>query len=904
MMKKVDKKKIILSVLLSSMLWSNSLYAYELKGDESGQVDPSVVELFEGITIAGIQTDEILQLKNNEELTINGVILKDAGFNNVSEVKNSTLNTVYGGLNDSGNDNKILITNSSLSAVSGGVGIANDANANHVIIVNSNVETVSGGTSINGNTNNNVVEVIYDKNTDNTIEQVAGGIASDFGDILDEALGESSSRDKITANKNTVIINGNSNAENLSIETGITVGSIASVGGTATKLEANNNSAYIKNFGNEDNIASTGIVIGGTIASMLTDSAESVNWDSSKNVVNIENSYLKIDDKQFGVVGAAIESNLANNFAGTATANENIVNIKDSLIVITDADMGITGGFVSEVSNGEFTGLTSADNNIVNIDNSSVVGQYIVAGRNDKGQANNNVVSIKENNFVGVKIIGGWSEFGSANNNIIEINGYNNLISSSLYGYYAEEKSENSEFKNNTLIVNDFNGGIMEVANFNKVTFNNLKWNTAAVSENNKVDISGTKIPEFKTDGGMYVAKIDNVDKIEIGKLGNNNLKTGDKAWLIFTSKNNNDEISKFNGQEFKNYSGVAKIVSGNLLYEDDVEFTDSDNSGTTQTQTVGALSAVVKGVERNAQTDLVDSNRAVAAAFVNQGTDLIADSLDTLSRDGKYGVKTFAAVHGNRSKYDVNSDIKINGWSTIVGVGAENEHNGGDFSWGVFYENGSGNYRTYNDFNNEFFRGDGSLVYNGGGIAARYENSHGVSTEGSLRAGMLKSEMTDALSDGENKYGYESETAYYGAHIGVGKIFSLGDDSDLDVYGKFFHTYTEGDSFNVAGDEFEFDSINSDRLRIGARVTSNKENKFSTYYGLAYEYEFNGDAEMRAAGMKAPTQSLQGSSVMAEIGLNYQPTPDSPWSFDLNMRGYAGERQGGSFNVQATYTF
>ena len=334
--------------------------------------------------------------------------------------------------------------------------------------------------------------------------------------------------------------------------------------------------------------------------------------------------------------------------------------------------------------------------------------------------------------------------------------------------------------------------------------------------------------------------------------------------------------------------AGVAAVITSDIA-KDEVNQT---------------ITATIKDVKIADQTNLVAENRAVAAAFVNQGTDLIADSLDTLSRDGKYGVKTFAAVHGNRSKYDVNSDIKINGWSTIVGVGAENEHNGGDFSWGVFYENGSGNYRTYNDFNNEFFRGDGSLVYNGGGIAARYENSHGVYTEGSLRAGMLKSEMTDALSDDKNKYGYESETAYYGAHIGVGKIFSLGDDSDLDVYGKFFHTYTEGDCFKVANDEFEFDSINSDRLRIGARVTSNKENKFSTYYGLAYEYEFNGDAEMRAAGMKAPTQSLQGSSVMAEIGLNYQPTPDSLWSFDLNMRGYAGERQGGSFNVQATYTF
>ena len=310
--------------------------------------------------------------------------------------------------------------------------------------------------------------------------------------------------------------------------------------------------------------------------------------------------------------------------------------------------------------------------------------------------------------------------------------------------------------------------------------------------------------------------------------------------------------------------------------------------------------------VKQNDQIDLVAENRAVAATFVNQGTDLISDSLDTISRDDNYGVKTFAAVHGNRSKYDVNSDIKINGWSVIAGVGnADKFDNGSEFSWGVFYENGSGNYRTYNEFNNDFFRGDGSLVYNGGGIAARYENKNGVYTEGSLRAGMLKSDMDNALRDGAgNFYGYESESAYYGAHIGIGKIISLSESSDLDIYGKFFHTYTEGDSFKVAGDEFEFDSINSDRLRIGARITSDKENKFSTYYGLAYEYEFNGDADMTAQGLKAPTQSLQGSSVMAEIGFNYQPTPTSPWSFDLNMRGYAGERQGGSFNVQATYTF
>ena len=429
---------------------------------------------------------------------------------------------------------------------------------------------------------------------------------------------------------------------------------------------------------------------------------------------------------------------------------------------------------------------------------------------------------------------------------------------------------------NNSLVIDGWSGKVKSISFFDNINFNNFEWeNNASVIEitsavNNALSNTNINLNNLTFAGGSELAEQESMalikDSTGYNVLGINESKVQESA--DFTA-------------------GVAKVGTG--------ETSINEN---------GDLIYTITSVKQNNQTKLVAENRAVAAAFINQGTDLIADSLDTISRDGKYGIKTFAAVHGNRSKYDVNSDIKINGWSTIVGVGSENEHNGGDFSWGVFYENGSGNYRTYNEFNNEFFRGDGSLVYNGGGIAARYENAHGVYTEGSLRAGMLKSEMTDALSDGNQKYGYKSESEYYGAHIGIGQIIPLSESSDLDVYGKFFHTYTEGDSFNVAGDEFEFDSINSDRLRVGARLTTNKENKFSTYYGLAYEYEFNGDAEMRAAGMDAPTQSLQGSSYMAEIGLNYQPTPDSPWSFDLNMRGYAGEREGATFNVQATYTF
>ncbi len=450
------------------------------------------------------------------------------------------------------------------------------------------------------------------------------------------------------------------------------------------------------------------------------------------------------------------------------------------------------------------------------------------------------------------------------------------LENANLYAHTSESPSYYPtvpiNYQNITLLLDGWSGSVKSVQLFNDINFNNVKW---------KKDGTVLNI----TDSPKGALTNTNINLNNLNLAGGAELNKGESMTFVKGTDLGIDP-GKVTGDNFT--AGVAVIGTGEVVADEN------------------SVKYVLKEVKQNRQVDLVTKNRAASAAFVNQGTDLISDSLDTLSRDGNYGVKTFAAVHGNRSKYDVNSDLKINGWSTIVGVGNAAEFADGDeFSWGVFYENGSGNYRTFNEFNNEFFRGDGSLVYNGGGIATRYENASGVYTEGSLRAGMLKSEMDNALRDGSgNYYGYDSESAYYGAHIGVGKIIGLSDSSDLDVYGKFFHTYTEGDSFTVDKDKFEFDSITSDRLRIGARVTTNKANAFSTYYGLAYEYEFNGDADMRVQNLKAPTQSLQGSSYMAEVGFNYQPTPDSPWSFDLNMRGYAGEREGASFNVQATYTF
>lgn len=577
-----------------------------------------------------------------------------------------------------------------------------------------------------------------------------------------------------------------------------------------------------------------------------------------------------------GKVGMAIYGGIAQGYSAEASGNS--VNISGGETGM-DEEMipyAVTGGWANALG-GDAGAEAAANNNTVVISggtvNNGVYGAYVQGAHNGSLNADGNTVSIGGNAEVKGNIYGGYvftsgtEQAVSADNNKVIISGSADITHAGLYG-------SNTGGSGNELVINCWHGGVQSVEGFNLISFNDVKWHNhdtvLSVKSGARSNLDGTVIDagHIHFSGGSDINAKDSMVLIhfdgEGDELGKSIIKSGDFTAGVALAGD-----------------GEAEVENGDLVYH-------------------------INGLHTAKQVGLVAENRAVAAAFVNQGTDLIDSSLDALSRGNEYGIKTFAAVHGNSSKYDVNSDIKINGWSTIAGVGnAAQFDDGGKFSWGVFYENGSGNYRTYNEFNNEFFRGYGSLVYNGGGTAARYENAHGVYMEAGLRAGMLKSEMDRALRDGSGAdYGYKSDSAYYGAHIGIGQIIKLNDSTDLDVYGKFFHTYTEGDSFEIAGDKFEFDGINSDRLRVGVRVASNKENKFSTYYGAAYEYEFNGDSAMRAAGRSLPEQSLQGASYIAELGLNYQPSPESPWSFDVSLRGYAGEREGGSFNIQASYTF
>lgn len=617
----------------------------------------------------------------------------------------------------------------------------------------------------------------------------------------------------------------------------------------------------------------------------------------------------------YSETGNAIDNSvLVNNgnfttIRGGGTMSGNVSNNSVKIIgCSTENAVEISGG---SVNNG------SAFNNSVEInggifgtgaDVSSKVSQIYGGSSNSDGNIDNNYVKISGGQFNSqVQIAGGYSMGGTAQGNVVEISGgIFNAKTDILAGYGGELSQKFGTVANNVIIISDKvdlknvnlygKDELSQSGGNNNLVFNDWNNTSKTVNRINRFDniyFENLNDEETKitiTSGDETDISTSNIHLNSISQAVNVNVN--DTLTITMSGLTADKDIQK--DKVSLGPDGIRQGVATSII--GDIEVSGKDANDT--------ITVTVTDIRAQKQTAITTESQAAAAAFVNQGNELISDSLNVL-HDGEYGINTFARVSGNNSKYDTGSYVDINGWNGIVGVANTKEVNAGKLIYGAFFENGSGNYNTYNDFNSMAFRGDGNVVYNGGGLAMRYDNADGVYTEASLRAGTAKNELSNALLDTHsNKHGYKTENAYYAAHIGIGKIIKLENDKTWDIYGKYFHTHHEGDSVSITNQIFDFDSVDSDKLRIGARFNEQQGEKLRSYYGLAWEYEFSGDVGGTAAGHAMYTPSLEGSTVIGEVGFRYTPGKESPWYFDANLKGYVGMQEGISGSVQAVYSF
>ena len=349
--------------------------------------------------------------------------------------------------------------------------------------------------------------------------------------------------------------------------------------------------------------------------------------------------------------------------------------------------------------------------------------------------------------------------------------------------------------------------------------------------------------------------------------------------------------VSDFGG-EAKVTPESTKYMVG-TAYEGESETKMEGNNLIIRTTTAAGLSE---------QTHKTVMAMEAGVALLAGGSEHVGKALESLgdaANQGPDGTSVGVSIGGSGNRYETGSHVNVNAWNAALAVGAKRELKQGALEYGVFGEYGKGSYKLYN---NDGGRGDGDAHYAGAGLMAKWTNKHDVYTEASFRLGRMSDSADNILEGGGNKYGYDVHANYYGAHVGIGKVFRYKGGKSLDVYGKYFYTKRDGVEYD-AKQHYNLDSVASSVLRIGARYGST-DKLWNWYGGLAYEYEFDGEAKGTVNGTEIRAASIKGSSVRGELGMKMSATKDNPWQADISIYGYGGKHRGFGGNVNVAYTF
>lgn len=322
--------------------------------------------------------------------------------------------------------------------------------------------------------------------------------------------------------------------------------------------------------------------------------------------------------------------------------------------------------------------------------------------------------------------------------------------------------------------------------------------------------------------------------------------------------------------------------VSGNSVTSGVVDNILSEKSKSVVETQIASLAGVITSADLLSNAGFSNASQAVQQSNAEGGS----------ARE----MVPYAAVGYGNMRQESGSHVDVQGSAFNIGFAKEVKNGSGKLLFGPMIEYGRGSYESYLD---DGTKGDGNTQNFGLGVMARQNNDNGTYYEGSLRYGKL----TSNYNSGDLGADYDTDANYWGAHLGLGKVFQLNDKNSIDTYCKFFYTNQGSSSANILGNNVEFDAVKSKRSRLGFRFNHATSDVRSIYAGLAWQHEFDGSACATVDGFSAPSPSIKGNSMMAELGVNIAPK-SSPVSFDLGVSGWAGKQKGYSLNANMLWSF
>ncbi len=580
---------------------------------------------------------------------------------------------------------------------------------------------------------------------------------------------------------------------------------------------------------------------------------------------------------------------------GNATGNT--VEVKGSTIISYNDNKNRNAVIAGQTSYG------TAEGNSVTIAGSAkvtgkVYGGWQSAFKNDvlTPAAVGNTVTVQDNATVCGTIYAGYSNNGNATGNTISLKGQADVSDADLYGGYSAATSTGAIIKNNTLKLDGFQGIVNSVNNFDAIDITLSDWNPAEyiLQTTEVMNLSGVTVTLKDIKSIASDAKL---------PAAGDSFRLFDNYTLDETTK------MDISGDYTDIKYGDTQLVDFKI---------EVDESG----KITGML--IDKGV--NPQVKALAEGRIAALTLVNRAGDLVSDKgIDQASRaavqtismgivdekgfsrtqlaDTK-GVAAFFSMSAGHDKVDSGSHVNVDGIATMLGASTRLQSNKA-LTLGGFVESGWGQYTTHNSFADaETVRGTGESSYYGGGVLFRYEGARGISFDASFRAGRQTTDFGSYYDNGTKYAGYDVSSPYLGGHFGVNYAFKPTDRVTATAYARYQWGYLGSDNARLEGEQVDFDSTHSNRLRFGARASWELSQRWTPYDGPADDCERSGDARAAVDGERADSPNKRGGSFIGELGVIWRPVETKPLWVNGGIQGSVGKVQGFGANAGCTIAF
>ncbi len=781
-------------------------------------------------------------------------------------------------------------------------GFAGDSSAfNGSLLAVGNRVLISGGTVTNnvygGRADNSGSNVSVSRADNNTVVISGGSLNTVYGGFADSSINASASGNRVEMSGGDVqfLVGGDATS---STGQAVTDGNTILVSGGSV----------------------TGTVLGGS-----ADNVDGSTASARANTLRIESA----------TVGGTVSGGLAQSTLGGASAGSNSVFIGQGAVINGDVFGGNTTG-----------GAGTASANTVTVSSGGSVSGALYGGQTESaGSAGRNVLLVTGGSVGGNVYGGATGEGGAADGNIVTVSS-GGSVSGTLYG--GQAASAGSASRNVLLVTNGTVGG--DLYGGDGGTGGSATANSVIIGAAARLS-PGATLYGGAAGTGSPVAASGSGNALFVDSWQGSVQRTAGFEYYHFVLPNPGADptlpMLTLTGAQAGDFSGASATVqlpdllTGGRASPGQSFTLIADNSGAVGDIAIGSgsltlpqgfaalfdcqltnrgqsLTFDILNFRANPQIKALNEARVAGMAALNQGSDLVAgegmaQAARAATEHGEApGWALFAAMYGGTARYHTGSYADVTGVSFMTGASRRLDTAAASATLGAFFEAGYAGLDTYNGFDGmPNVDGTGHSRYAGGGIMGRIELSRsplqGLYAEASLRAGRLKTawSSTDLIDNLDRGASFETSTPYYGAHAALGHKLNLTDTLRADIHARYFWTRQEGQTVTILGDTFDFDAVDSHRLRLGARLEYDLTPNVTPYIGAAWEREFSGTARSSVPyyGLDIASVSTRGNSGIFEAGLSLH-AESIPLAFNAGLTGSTGAREGFGGQLNAIFRF